>query len=222
MGKQIFIGIFSLLFFVAVNAQSNEPYPFWNEVQEFKTADSISFPASNQILLIGSSSFTLWKDVQSYFPDRKILNRAFGGSTLIDVIRYRYDVVYPYQPKQIVIYCGENDFASSDTVTIEMVVKRFTTLFNYIRAKYRNVPLAYVSMKPSPSRVNLMPKYVEANKRIRNFLATKPNTKFVDVYSAMLTSTGEPMPHIFQEDRLHMNEKGYAIWKKKLQNVLLK
>lgn len=222
MRKQILSSIFFVVLFVAANAQSKEPYPFWNEVQKFKIADSASFPASNQILLIGSSSFTLWKDVQSYFPDRKILNRAFGGSSLVDVIRYRYDIVYPYQPKQIVIYCGENDFASSDTVTVEMVVKRFTTLFNYIRAKYKNVPLAYVSMKPSPSRVRLMPKYVEANKRIQTFLVTKPNTKFVDVYSAMLTSTGEPMPDIFKEDRLHMNEKGYAIWKKKLQNVLLK
>ena len=222
MKKQIINSILFVVFFVAANAQNKEPFPFWNEVQKFKTADSISFPASNQILLIGSSSFALWKDVETYFPDRKILNRAFGGSTLVDVIRYRYDVIYPYQPKQIVIYCGENDFASSDTVTVEMVVKRFTTLFNYIRAKYKNVPLAYVSMKPSPSRVSLMPKYMEANKRIQTFLATKPNTKFVDVYKAMLTSTGEPMPDIFKEDMLHMNEKGYAIWKKKLQNVLLK
>jgi len=222
MSKQITNSILFLFFVIVTNAQSKEPFPFWNEVQKFKAADSVSFPASNQILLIGSSSFTLWKDVQTYFPDRKILNRAFGGSTLVDVIRYRYEVIYPYQPKQVVIYCGENDFASSDTVTVEMVVKRFTTLFNYIRAKYKNVPLAYVSMKPSPSRVHLMPKYKEANKRIQSFLATKPNTKFVDVYSVMLTSTGEPIPDIFKEDQLHMNEKGYAIWKKKLQNVLLK
>ena len=156
-----------LLFFVLLSkAQSKEPFPFWNDVQKFKAADSTSFPASNQILLIGSSSFTLWKDVQNYFPDRKILNRAFGGSTLLDVIRYRYEVIYPYQPKQIVIYCGENDFASSNAVTVDMVMKRFTTLFNYIRAKYKTVPVAYISMKPSPSRAHLMPKYKEANKRI--------------------------------------------------------
>ncbi len=222
MKKQIISSILFVVFFVVANAQGKEPYPFWNEVQKFKTADSASFPASNQILLIGSSSFTLWKDIQTYFPDRKILNRAFGGSTLVDVIRYRYDVIYPYQPKQIVIYCGENDFAGSDTVTVEIVVERFTALFNYIRAKYKTVSLAYVSMKPSPSRVHLMPKYVEANMRIQSFLSTQPNTKFVDVYNAMLTSSGEPMPGIFKEDRLHMNEKGYAIWKKKLQNVLIK
>lgn len=216
--------ISSLLLFVAVviNAQNKEPFPFWNEVQQFKAADSAVFPAANQILLIGSSSFTMWKDVQTYFPDRKILNRAFGGSTLADVIRYRYDVIFPYQPKQIVIYCGENDFASSDTVTVELVMQRFATLFNYVRAKYKNVPVAYVSMKPSPSRVHLFSKYKEGNKRIKDFLATKPNAKFVDVYSAMLNERGEPMPDIFLNDNLHMNAKGYAIWKTKLEKVLLK
>jgi hypothetical protein len=90
MAKQIASSILFLFFVIVINAQSKEPFPFWNEVQKFKTADSVSFPASNQILLIGSSSFTLWKDVQTYFPDRKILNRAFGGSTIADVIRYRY------------------------------------------------------------------------------------------------------------------------------------
>ena len=222
MKKKIISSIVLLLIVVAARSQNNEPFPFWNEVQKFKTTDSVSFPASNQILLIGSSSFTMWKDVQTYFPDRKILNRAFGGSTLADVIRYRYDVIFPYQPKQIVIYCGENDFASSDTVTVELVMQRFMTLYNYIRAKYKTVPLAYVSMKPSPSRVHLLEKYKEANKRIKSFLATKPNTKFVDVYSAMLTASGEPMQDIFLADNLHMNAKGYAIWKKKLETVLLK
>jgi lysophospholipase L1-like esterase len=215
----------TVLFLFAVlitNAQNKEPFPFWNEVQKFKAFDSMAFPPSNQILLIGSSSFTNWKDVQQYFPERAILNRAFGGSTLVDVIRYRYDVIFPYQPKQIVIYCGENDFASSDTVTVELVIQRFTTLYSYIRGKYKSVPLVYVSMKPSPSRTHLLEKYKEANSRIKYFLATKPNTKFVDVYSAMLTKSGNPMPDIFLSDSLHMNAKGYAIWKTKLEPVFLK
>jgi lysophospholipase L1-like esterase len=38
----------------------------------------------------------------------------------------------------------------------------------------------------------------------------------------MLDSTGEPMPEIFLDDSLHMNAKGYAIWKKKIEPYLLK
>ena len=209
------------LFTTVVQAQDTLA-PFWKEIKAFKQQDSTQFPASNQILLIGSSSFTLWKDVQSYFPSYPILNRAFGGSKFVDLIRYRYDVIYPYQPKQILIYCGENDFAASDTITVDIVVQRFQTLYKLIRAKYKTVPLVYVSMKPSPSRLHLLSKYVEGNKRIKNWLATKPRTAFVNVYDAMLTKEGKPMPDIFKEDNLHMNAKGYAIWKKILRPYLMK
>lgn len=222
IARKIFkVVMVAFLFATTVQAQDTLA-PFWKEIKAFKQQDSTQFPASNQILLIGSSSFTLWKDVQTYFPNYPILNRAFGGSTLVDLIRYRYDVIYPYQPKQILIYCGENDFASSDTVTVDMVVERFQTFFKLIRAKYKTVPIVYVSMKPSPSRLQRLPKYVEGNKRIKNWLATKPKTTFVNVYDAMLTKDGVPMPDIFKEDNLHMNAKGYAIWKKILKPVLLK
>jgi lysophospholipase L1-like esterase len=222
INKKLYLLLFFALMCNASVYAQDTLAPFWKEIKVFKQRDSLKFPAPNQILFIGSSSFTNWKDAQQSFPGKKILNRAFGGSMLVDLIFYRYEVIFPYQPKQIVIYCGENDFASSDTVSVDMVVQRFETLFNLIRAKYKTVPIAYVSMKPSPSRLHLLAKYVEGNKRIKNWLATKLKTVFVNVYDAMLTKDGKPMPDIFKEDNLHMNEKGYAIWKKRLLPVLLK
>ncbi len=205
---------------VSVQAQGNLPY--WNEVQQFKKQDSIQFPSANQILFIGSSSFTNWKDLQQNFPSYPILNRAFGGSSLTDLIQYRYEVLYAYQPKQIVMYCGENDFAANDSVTVETVLQRFKTFFQLMRAKYKNVPFAYVSMKPSPSRAHLMPKYSEANKQIKKYLSNKPKTVFIDVYHSMLLADGTAMKNIFLSDSLHMNSKGYAIWKRKIAPYLIK
>lgn len=216
--------VLCILFFsvLSLAAQSQTTIPFWKEVQAFKQQDSLAFPAPGQTLLIGSSSFTMWKDVQSYFPKHKMLNRAFGGSTLADLIRYRYDVVYPYQPKQIVLYCGENDFASSDTITVQNVLERFKLFYRLVRAKYPAVPFLYVSMKPSPGRLHLMRKYKEANQQIAEFLKKDKKTAFADVYSKMLKADGSPMEDIFIEDRLHMNAKGYAIWKKVLEPLLIK
>jgi len=216
------ISILVIAFLCTSVSRSQGNIPFWKEVQVFKQKDSVQFPVANQVLLIGSSSFTMWKDVQEYFPQHKILNRAFGGSTLVDLIRFRYDVIYPYQPKQIVIYCGENDFAASDTVTVELVMQRFKTLYNLVRAKYASVPLLYVSMKPSPSRVHLLPKYREANQQIERFLKADRKAAFADVYQPMLKSDGTVMDDIFKEDNLHMNAKGYEIWKKVLEKLLMK
>ena len=202
--------------------------PFWNDIQNFKKQDSISSPPKNAILLIGSSSFTMWKDVQDYFPGYTIVNRGFGGSTLLDQIRYADDIIFPYQPKQIVIYCGENDLASSDTVTAAMVVDRFRQLFQIIREKTK-APILYISMKPSPSRRHLFQKMRESNQSIALFLGgsdvlgsvTSKNV-FIDVHQKMLNEAGEPIPEIFLEDSLHMNAKGYAIWQETMKPYLIK
>lgn len=211
---------FSLLLVCFINAVSAQP--FADEIAAFKKEDSLCFPAQHQILFIGSSSFRLLRDTATLFPGYKILNRAFGGSTLEDVIRWRYETIFPYQPRQIVMYCGENDFASSDTVTVEVVVKRFKTLFQLIRAKYPAVSFVFVSIKPSPSRIHLINKVKDANQIIQAYIKSKPNTRFVNVFDAMLNADGTPDETLFKEDRLHMNPKGYAIWKQKLLPVLLK
>jgi lysophospholipase L1-like esterase len=40
-----------------------------------------------------------------------------------------------------------------------------------------------------------------------------PRRKYVDVTAAMLGTDGQPKPDIFLKDRLHMNRKGYELWK---------
>jgi len=215
-------GSFLILLFLLSTAVAAQKPAFWNDVQAFKRQDSATMPPKNAILLIGSSSFTRWTDVQTYFPNYTIVNRAFGGSTLPDQIRYVNDVVFPYAPRQILIYCGENDLASSDTVTAKMVEDRFKTLFFLIRAKLKNVPIVFVSLKPSPSRQLLFAKMRDANNRIRTFLKKQKKTAFVDVYKDMIDDEGKPIMDLFVEDNLHMNKKGYAIWQKAIEPYLIK
>ncbi|WP_346237593.1 GDSL-type esterase/lipase family protein [Niabella insulamsoli] len=221
MNKSIFTALLLLLLFVSA-AEAQKLPRFYNDVQRFKQADSASFPPSKQILFIGSSSFTKWTDVNEYFPGYKILNRGFGGSSLPDLIRYRYEVIYPYAPRQIVMYCGENDFAAADAPSVETVMERFKTLYHLIRQKYPKTPFVYVSMKPSPSRQHLLSKYKEANAQIAAFLKQDKNAGFIDVFSRMLNSDGTVMTDIFVSDNLHMNAKGYAIWQKAMKPYLKK
>ena len=160
--------------------------------------------------------------MSDYFPGYTIINRGFGGSTLVDVIRYAYDVIVPYQPKQVVIYCGENDLAASDTVTAADVVRRFKTLYGIIRQNLPNAAVDFVSMKPSPSRAHLMPKYEVANAQIKTFLQKQKHTGFINVYNIMLDANGRPKAELFLEDQLHMKPAGYKLWQKIIQPYLLK
>lgn len=215
-----------ILFFLAlvilvIPASLAQPYA--KEIADFKKQDSLSFPESGQILFVGSSSFTLWKDVQQYFPQHSIINRGFGGSTLLDVTRYEADIIFPYKPKQIVIYCGENDIANDSTVTGAVVFERFKKLYDDIRLNLGKVPIVYVSMKPSPSRWHLREKQSDGNERIRKFLRKKKrHAVFVDVWPGMLGADGKPREELYIADKLHMNAGGYAIWQKLLEPLLLK
>ena len=217
--KKIFLAL-CVLICSSLFAQNTKP-AFWNDIQQFRKQDSIQPPPSNAILFVGSSSFTRWTDVQNYFPGYTIINRGFGGSTLVDVLRYEEDVIFKYNPKQILIYCGENDFASSDTITPTTVFNRFKTLFSEIRTVYPKVPIAYISMKPSPSRWNLRDKFMTGNHLIENYLKKQKNAQFISVWKPMLGSDGKPKKEIFVEDNLHMNDKGYSIWQKAIKPYLL-
>lgn len=210
------------LFLLPSHIFAQEGLPFWKDIQRFKQQDSVQQPPSSAILLIGSSSFTRWTDVQDYFKGYTIVNRGFGGSTLLDQLRYVNDIVFPYNPKQVLIYCGENDLASSDTVTAKMVFSRFQQLYNLIRNRLPRTHIAFVSMKPSPSRAFLMDKMREGNEMIRKFLKGKRRTAYIDVYREMIDDEGKPITSLFVDDNLHMNKEGYAIWQKVIQPYLLK
>lgn len=215
--SQCIVFLLAVFFLNTVQSQG-----FKSDILAFKKQDSIVFPPSNAILFVGSSSFTKWKDVSSYFPNHTIINRGFGGSTLLDVIHYEKDIIFPYKPKQIVIYCGENDIASSDSVTGKVVFKRFKTLYQDIRKEYPNLSIVYVSMKPSPSRWKMKKRLIDGNERIRKFIKSQDNTVFLSVWEKMLDATKKPLPTIFLKDNLHMNSEGYAIWQKVIEPILLK
>lgn len=192
---------------------------FWNEIKAFKTADSLQAPERHAIVFVGSSSFRMWKDLQQDFPDHVVINRGFGGSSLPHVIDYADEIVIPYKPKQVVIYCGDNDFMT-DTVTSEIVTDRFKTLFKLLRKEIPRAEIIYVSIKPSPSRQHLMPQMAEANAAIRAFLEEQKRAAYVNIWDPMLDENGVPRRELFLKDMLHMNEKGYDIWQKALEPVL--
>lgn len=207
--KKIF-SAFLMLTFALFFAQ--EKPMFWQDIQNFKKLDLENPPAKNAILLVGSSSFTKWTDVANYFPDKTIINRGFGGSRLTDLNDYAEDLLNPYQPKQIIIYCGENDFADNDKLKADVVVERFKTFYKKIRAKFPKIEVDYISIKYSPSREKLWPQMKETNKKIADFMKKQPNADFIDITKVMQDENGNVRKDLFVEDMLHMTPEGYRLW----------
>ena len=195
--------------------------PFKPEIVQFQKSDSIVMPPKGQIVFAGSSSFTKWKDVAMYFPGYPIINRGFGGATLVDLIYYVDEAIIKYQPRQVFIYCGENDIADVDTVSPATVLNRFKTLHSILLKKLpRSTKIVFVSIKPSVARWHLESKFIEANKLIQAYISTQKNIQYLDVHSFMLDENKEVFKDIFIADKLHMNPKGYLIWQKQFAPLL--
>jgi len=195
--------------------------PFRQEILQFQKSDSIVMPPKGQILFAGSSSFTKWKDVAMYFPGYPIINRGFGGASLVDLIYYADEAIIQYQPSQVFIYCGENDMADVDTVSPATVLLRFKTLHTILLKKLpRTTKIIFVSLKPSIARWHLESKFIQANQLIEGYIASQKNMQYLDVHTAMLDENKEVLKDIFIADKLHMNPKGYLIWQKQFAPFL--
>jgi lysophospholipase L1-like esterase len=95
-------------------------------------------------------------------------------------------------------------------------------MFFLLRKNLPQTTIDFVSIKPSPSRQTLMPEMEKANSLIKNFLRNKKNSAFIDVYHSMLDKNRLPDKSIFGSDDLHMNAKGYAIWRRIIKPYLRK
>jgi lysophospholipase L1-like esterase len=215
MNKFLLI-ILTNVYLVTSYAQTDVPYK--EDVAVIKQYDNIYPQPQNPILFVGSSSIRLWKDFSQKFGKYGAINRGIGGAVISDMIRYTEDLIVRYQPRKIVLYIGENDLPVSGT-TADSVLNRTIRLYTLIRSRLPDVPIIYISMKPSPSRDQFQATAMEANSRIKKYFENKKNMVFLDIYTPMLTN-GKSRPELFLEDRLHMNEKGYAIWEKKLAKHL--
>jgi len=202
---------FLLLTFALFFSQEKKPM-FWQDIQNFKKTDQETAPPKDAILLVGSSSFTKWTDVDRYFPGKTIINRGFGGSRLTDLNDYADDLLNPYQPKQIIVYCGENDFADNDKLKADVVVDRFKTFYKKIRSRFPKIEVDYISIKYSPSREKLWPQMKEANKKIAAFMKKESNAEFIDITEVMQDANGKVRNDLFVEDLLHMTPEGYQLW----------
>ncbi|MBW8682782.1 GDSL-type esterase/lipase family protein [Chitinophaga rhizophila] len=193
---------------------------FQDDVTTILKYDKMYTPPANPVLFTGSSSIRKWEDLERTFASRAAMNRGIGGAVTNDIIHYANDIIFPYKPREIVLYVGENDLVERG-VTADTVFNRFKNLYTLIRSKLPTTPIVYISIKPSPSREQYIPVAKAANALIRDYIAHEKHIKFIDVFSLMLDKDGKPRKELFVSDMLHMNDKGYAIWRNAIEKEII-
>ncbi len=170
------------------------------------------------ILFYGSSTFTLWSDIETHFPAHNVLNHGFGGATLGDCLEYFDRLVTPFRPSAIVLYAGDNDLDNG--ASPEAVIALLKGLLARKRACLGAVPLGYVSIKVSRQRLHFMHTIGYTNKLAERLLADAEDAAFVD-FTRRLTGRGyHRWQDYFTHDPLHMNPAGYRVLGKTIDEYI--
>lgn len=183
---------------------------FEENIAAFAAADREQAPPTGGILFVGSSSIRLWNDLEKQFGP-SIVKRGLGGSKMSDCTRYLDRLVFPYKPRLVVVYAGDNDLAEG--IPPQDILISFQKFVDGVQRELPTTRIAYISIKPSPARARLIPKIRETNHLIQKYTSENQKLDFIEVFTAMLDAEGRPRADLFRADALHLNEAGYTLWR---------
>ena len=163
----------------------------------------------------GSSSIRLWDSLAEDIGPQ-VLNLGFGGSTLEACNYYFARLIEPVNPRSLLLYAGDNDLG--DGRSEEQVLASFRSLADQVESSLGPIPFGFISVKPSPSRSAILKRIFRFNEMVRREIESRASGYFVDVFPAMLDSTGRPRAKFFLADGLHLSREGYRLWSRMLQS----
>lgn len=209
----ILIGAASL-----AHAQEKDEFARWEkDIARFEQQDRESPKAPGGVVFIGSSSIRMW-DLEKSFPDMKAVNRGFGGSQVVDSNHFADRILLPLKPRLVVLYAGDNDIGKGKTP--ERVFEDWKAFVATVQGELPKTRILFIAIKPSLKRWNLIENVRAANALIAEHCATDERLSFVDIDTPMIGDDGKPRGELFKDDGLHLNDKGYEVWKKEIIKIL--
>ena len=153
----------------------------------------------------------MWPDLEKLSLKLLIANRGFGGSQTSDLIFFWDKLIYQYHPSKVFINEGDNDLSAGKS--IEIIMNDLRELVEKLKKYLPLTRVYFISPIPSIARWHLKDQYEQLNYQMAMWMLLENDLTFIDVWNPMCDDHGVVRQDLFIEDQLHMNEKGYQIWK---------
>jgi hypothetical protein len=197
-----------------------------NDIQNFEQLDKTYKYPLDAVLFGGSSSIRLWTTLEKDMEPYHVIQRGYGGAKLSDFAVYAGRIFDPHQCRAIVLFIANDIIGTDQDKTPAEVAALFRNVLKTIRKTHPETPVFWIEVTPTPLRWKVWPQIQKASTLIKHICDNQRNTYFIKTDFAFLDKNGLPEDNLFREDKLHLTEKGYAVWtvviKKELDKILEK
>ncbi len=194
------------------NQASPEIKAWEPDIVKFEQLDKSEAYPSDAIMFAGSSSIRLWSTLAKDMKPYPVIQRGYGGAKLSDFVYYAHRIFDPHQCRAFVIFVANDITGSNEDRSPEQVDSLCNQVIDIIRSKHPDTPIFWIATTPTSSRWTVWPEIRKANDLIGQTCKKRKNTWFISTDSAYLNDQGMPNDSLFRDDRLHLNDRGYAIW----------
>ena len=205
----------------ACAAETAHDFAKWEkDIAAFEEKDRANPPPKGGLLFIGSSTVVRWKTLAQDFAGYQVINRAFGGNEIEDSTYFADRMIFPYEPRMILLRAGGNDIHSGKSP--ERVFEDFKAFVAKIRTHLPDAEIVFISIGPAPVRWAEADKAKAANALIAEYIKATPGVKYVETFDLTLGPDGQPRPEFFAEDRLHFSAEGNKLLAERVRPALPK
>ena len=201
-----------LFFFCALGiyttfCQEAQSHPYERDMERFEKEDQANPPTSETTFFVGSSTFTIWKEIPTDFSEYHAVNRGFGGSQISEWLEFACDrALIKHKPNRIVFFCGCNDIASGKSA--ERVFADFQAFLRKMRAVNPDLVVHFCSLHMPASRQAYWETFRKYNAAVKSLSEFDSNLYYIDFAGPTSDGSGAGIPSLFQSDRLHLNRAG--------------
>lgn len=161
------------------------------------------------ILFTGSSIFHYWTSLARDMAPLPVINQAFPGARMHSVFNAMGQLIFPYEPKIIVYYCGSNDI--NDGAGAPELLRGFEKFVGAARKKLPEVCIFFVSVNKAPQKKDKWLLIDEVNAGIKTWCENHDGLFFIDINPPFLNGD-QSRKELFLEDGLHFRPEAYAVF----------
>jgi hypothetical protein len=201
--------------------ESEDPSVWEPDIRKLEKKITLTAGEKDLILFTGSSSIRFWFSLEEDMRPINAVKTGFGGSKIRDVMYYADRIIFPFKPTSVVLFAGTNDISGrGNDKTPDQLAHDFYRFAKRFEAGLPDSKLYFISITPTPGRWDVWPEVSCANQMIQSTCDTLEYAVYLDLTDHFLNDDGIPDPSLFWWDGVHMNRKGYSIWKKEISAAL--